>query len=492
MPPSVVAPDMDPSGNNTGESGIYISENNGSNWTAVNTGLPIQRVTTIDFHPDASGIIVAGTNGSGPVVSSVNIAEAPTSLVATVVSETAIDLDWTDNSLGEFEFVIEYKEGSGSFTELTRVPSNVTSIEVTDLTAGTQYTFRVLASNGAGDSAWSNEAIESTSGGSGGGTQNLLPSKDSFVRGGSYDDDNYGTNTTVIAKESTSANYDRKIYVQFDLSSVSGTVSDASLTFDVANISANVTAKIYQVDTDSWTETGITWNNKPSTNGLIESFSVNTSATSVTFNVTDYVNAQAAGDDVVSFQIAINENATFSLSSRESTIPPVLSVTTAAAYPSEIVVAEDARVRGGTYANNNYGANTVVEVKNRTGSNDDYETFLKFDLSSLPGSVTNATLSLIVDSQSQGPEISIYQVDTDTWDELTITWNNKPSSGTLIETFDMHSTTTEVQFDVTAYINAQQSGDGVASFRIKKSHGSQWVRFESKEGTNAPLLLITE
>ena len=92
---------------------------------------------------------------------------APSNLSATATSSTVIRLTWTDNSNNETEFRVEQKVGS-SFQDLGSVSANATAVNVTNLNAGTAYTFRVRARNGAGNSAYSNEASATTAGGGGG------------------------------------------------------------------------------------------------------------------------------------------------------------------------------------------------------------------------------------------------------------------------------------------------------------------------------------
>ncbi len=83
---------------------------------------------------------------------------APTSLTATAVSASQINLAWTDNATNEQGFKIERCAGSGcsNFSEIATVGANVTSYSNTGLSASTTYTYRVYAYNAAGSSAYSN------------------------------------------------------------------------------------------------------------------------------------------------------------------------------------------------------------------------------------------------------------------------------------------------------------------------------------------------
>lgn len=83
---------------------------------------------------------------------------APSNLKADPISNTRIDLTWTDNSGTETAFKIERKTGAGAYAQIATVGPNVAAYSNTGLTAGASYCYRVRAAGSSGDSAWSNEA----------------------------------------------------------------------------------------------------------------------------------------------------------------------------------------------------------------------------------------------------------------------------------------------------------------------------------------------
>jgi transcriptional regulator CtsR len=106
-----------------------------------------------------SGISLAfeNTNSSGTVPA------APSGLAASAASDSQINLSWTDNATNETGFKIERKTGAGgTYSQIATVGAGVTTCQDAGLAASTQYYYRVRASNGAGDSAYSNEAIATT------------------------------------------------------------------------------------------------------------------------------------------------------------------------------------------------------------------------------------------------------------------------------------------------------------------------------------------
>jgi carboxypeptidase T len=81
---------------------------------------------------------------------------APGALTGTVVSGSRIDLAWADQSGDEAGFKIERCAGVGcsGFTQVAITGANVASYVDTGLAPATDYTYRVRAYNGAGDSAY--------------------------------------------------------------------------------------------------------------------------------------------------------------------------------------------------------------------------------------------------------------------------------------------------------------------------------------------------
>ncbi|HSC36487.1 MAG TPA: DNRLRE domain-containing protein, partial [Chitinophagaceae bacterium] len=151
----------------------------------------------------------------------------------------------------------------------------------------------------------------------------------------------------------------------------------------------------------------------------------------------------------------------------------------------------DAYVRSGTYANTNFGSDPSIVTKAGTG--DGYrEGYLRFNLASLTGNVTDARIRLYVKSKEANSTRSAYAISSDTWSETGITYNTKPAIGASLVT-DSIIATGWVEFNVTGYVNSELAGDKLASFCIKDpvTNNNIGTDFYSKEnGSNAPVLKI--
>jgi N-acetyl-anhydromuramyl-L-alanine amidase AmpD len=87
---------------------------------------------------------------------------APTSLTATAVSSSQINLAWAQSSANEDGFKIERSTDNTNFTQIATAAINAVSYSNTGLLANTRYYYRVRSYNTAGDSAYSNTANDIT------------------------------------------------------------------------------------------------------------------------------------------------------------------------------------------------------------------------------------------------------------------------------------------------------------------------------------------
>ena len=163
----------------------------------------------------------------------------------------------------------------------------------------------------------------------------LSPVSDSYVRGGTFSTTNFGTEDSLVVKATGSSEFNRLSLIQFD---VSGLASDANyadliLTVKAVGNEFNRNSRpisVYVVSDDSWTETGVTWANRPTIGSSFTSLSLLDSdvGNQIVIDVTEAVNAQRLADGTLTLAIYQPANSTglVSFGSRESNTPPIIEV----------------------------------------------------------------------------------------------------------------------------------------------------------------------
>jgi murein DD-endopeptidase MepM/ murein hydrolase activator NlpD len=147
------------------------------------------------------------------------------------------------------------------------------------------------------------------------------------------------------------------------------------------------------------------------------------------------------------------------------TVPKGASALTATVYPSDDAAVSESN------GNSNFGSSQSAIVGRVASSSDDWLTFMRFDLSSIPSNanVSSATLHLYGELVGNGLTIRAYPV-TGSWSESSINWNNKPSIAT------------------SAYESTSFSSDGSKSMSFT-SFVSTWV---SGTSSNYGIMLLSE
>ncbi len=149
--------------------GMIVADN-GSNWYL--SGIPdagwddnslvpqLSAVKGLNFEAVDSSSLMINPNSSQAAVAPTS---APTTLAASVISSSRIDLSWTENSINETGFSIERSTGpNGIFTQVGTAAADATSFSNTGLADGVTYYYRVRAYNPYGTSAYSNSANGTT------------------------------------------------------------------------------------------------------------------------------------------------------------------------------------------------------------------------------------------------------------------------------------------------------------------------------------------
>ncbi|MCG8501719.1 MAG: Ig-like domain-containing protein, partial [Firmicutes bacterium] len=184
-------------------------------------------------------------------------------------------------------------------------------------------------------------------------------------------------------------------------------------------------------------------------------------------------------------------NTTITVTTNDGSFTANCAVTvTAAPVTYTLNPTDDSYVRRGTYSSDNYGSSTDMTVKYSSNASYERNTILKFDLSSVSSSVSNATLRLY-GTNGGTSSVNVFHTNTDTWSESTVTANDINSTGSALSVTSVTPTAQYYEWDVTSQVATEVGGDKVVSF-ILKGTTADWISFHSKENTNKPELVIND
>jgi hypothetical protein len=320
-------------------------------------------------------------------------------------------------------------------------------------------------------------------------------------------------------------------YVRFTVSGTSGTIQNALLRVYSTTDSTRNGPAVYATG-NSWSETGITWNNRPTrTSGAADNKGSISKNTWAEYNVT----AMVAGNGTYSFVLAGDSNDDIIFSSREGSNPPQLVITFASSAPTATATAAPSQTRtptatqssgptptrtpttaqlasatftrtptagnptatsaGGTFTftsiadsyveSSNPGTNYGSATQIRVDGSPDVRSYLRFNVQGLSGAVTSATLRVYANSAVTAG-YDARSVSDNTWVESTITYNNAPPVGSVLGSSGSVSSNTWTSVNVTSYI----TGNGTYNLGLTTS-GSTALSLASREaGANAPQLVI--
>ena len=295
-------------------------------------------------------------------------------------------------------------------------------------------------------------------------------------------------------------------FIRFTVTGISTSIENAVLRmYATTNGSGNGPA-VYATST-AWEESGITWNNRPShAAAALDNHERINEESWVDYDVT----AAVTGNGTFAFVLAADSSDAVTFSSRQGVQPPQLVITLAgnstptvvSAPPTDSVPSEtatsgapapsgsiligaeaDARVRQ-SHPDENDGNSSSLHADGAGDS--EIESFLRFTVTEVPSSFQSARLRVYVTDNGTDNGPAVYTTE-DSWDESSITWNNRPSrTGDALDNRDHLGTNSWVEYDVTSAI----TGSGTFSF-VLVADSSDGVVFSSREGSQPPQLALT-
>lgn len=287
-------------------------------------------------------------------------------------------------------------------------------------------------------------------------------------------------------------------YLRFNVQGVTGAVTQATLRIYTQSTSTPG-FNVHQVADTTWGELTLNGSNAPALGSVLNSTGAITANNFVDLDVTSYV----TGNGLLSFGLSTAETSLIQVSSREGSNPPQLVVQFGSGGPTPTPppgptntpapptptpgpggstftfnTADDALVLANR-PTANYGTATIL------GTDDvpNVASFLKFNVAGLNGPVASATLRVYVTSGNIA--FNVAQVADNTWTEGSITYNNAPASGAVVNGSGTFGSGTWVEINVTSYI----SGNGTFSLALLPN-GLGRNLFSSAEGANAPELVV--
>lgn len=210
-----------------------------------------------------------------------------------------VDLNWSSVA-GATAYNVKLATASGG--PYATIGSNVTATSFVHLAAPTGMVsyYVVSAVNAQGEGPNSTEVYGAPV------NQTLAPVADAYVRGGSYANNNFGTSLTLDLKEDPNASFNREAYVQFKVDGLTNSPLTLLWLMPLAVGTPVPGLTIETLANDSWTESGINWNNQPIENGTVVASVTNYAVgTPIVVDLTAAVHGAAAADGLLSLRLML-------------------------------------------------------------------------------------------------------------------------------------------------------------------------------------------
>ncbi len=307
----------------------------------------------------------------------------------------------------------------------------------------------------------------------------LLTEQDAHVRNGVHAMTNFGGATSLRVQDSTSADEQRLGLLRFHFADLmhKGAVVSATLHMKVTAsgptwLPAQLGAR--RCPQDVWFENGVTWLNRPQPLPSAATYVAESGGNGVvSIDVTPMVQSELRGGGqrltIELAQASTDAGSWVDLEALEASAGA--AATLVVIQKTAIEAAADAYVRGGVYAATNYGGQNRLIVKEDGNPDYDRIAFLRFDLAGLAGTGPIRKVYLDLVSTVMGPRgattpYRVHHVPNDGWQEMTVTWNSRPSLGAPLA---VHFGRPRLRWDVTDQVLSELAGDGVLSLGIEST-----------------------
>jgi len=158
----------------------------------------------------------------------------------------------------------------------------------------------------------------------------------------------------------------------------------------------------------------------------------------------------------------------------------------------------DAYVRGGSYATDNFGGDTELQMRETSGADYDRRAYLKFNTAAINGTITSAKLVLYSGwggSSSSNVTTTAYAVASTSWSESALTWNNAPALGSALASVTYTSQTkSNKEYDVTSFVQSERNAGRytIALGLSNPASSTVYITANSREASSNPPQLVVE
>jgi hypothetical protein len=164
------------------------------------------------------------------------------------------------------------------------------------------------------------------------GPVTIAPTADTYVeQGQSAGGMNYGKAAVLEVKTQGGADNNRIAYLRFPLGAAGGVAVTATLRLYGRSAAGTMVESAYAVTDDSWSETGLTWNNKPPLGAKQATVNVTTTAQYRAWDVSNIVKAQVAAG-------RLNVNLAVQMDGDTASSPDTHNSREAASNPPQLVI----------------------------------------------------------------------------------------------------------------------------------------------------------
>jgi chitodextrinase len=286
--------------------GTQVGSVNGTTLTFTHTNVAPGTHSYTVRAIDAAGNLSDPSNTQTVTLADTQAPTVPGTLAGSAASPTRVNLTWgasTDN-VGVTNYEV-YRNGL-----LLAGPGNVTSYADTTTVASTTYQYTVRAVDAVGNRSGESNTLTVTTPATAPatpGTKTFSPVADARVQEANPTT-NYGTATTL--RTSAGSNPDVESYLKFDVSDIPAPVKTAVLRVTPQALSWNGPG--VRSAAGGWTETGITWNNRPARGATL------LGNKGILWQTVDYdVKSLVTGNGTVSFALTADSSYATDFGSRE-------------------------------------------------------------------------------------------------------------------------------------------------------------------------------